>query len=442
MTMTAPATVFDDRDLLDLLAGEPELLAIADALRETRRATAQDRRPRRRLAAAAAALAAAAAALLLVASPWQGSPSLAEQALAAVGTGPVVHVAIEHTGSPLWRLVDLRTGSEIPRTQRIEIWFDEERGLKRTVSSVDGQVLDEVLETPAGGWSRGGRVYTCAWIAAHPVEATKAGVSCNPSGENGRTPRTIPERAPTLEAALAGFVDGYRSALASGEAEEDGRAQVDGREVVWLRFASSGSGTRVAVDAASFEPVLLEWGSDAPLRVVAAEAVPRDVRVFTRPASVAAQTGGGIAAREAIEVAALHDVLPGTVWLGREWSGLSLVSAERQERMLRTGAGGAAGTMPVLKLTYARVGPDGVLDPSSTVDVYEAPGCLVSIGWTCSARDPASPDVLGAPFGQDGPLAIGQLRRDGLYVSIWKRSAAPDLLEIARALAPVPRGAG
>ena len=108
------------------------------------------------------------------------------------------------------------------------------RGLERTVMLSDGRVLQEELQTPQGAWTGDGPVYTCAWIAAHPVEATAARVSCNASGDNGTIPRRIPEPRPSLDPALAGFVTGYREALADGTARRDGTGTVDGRAVEWL----------------------------------------------------------------------------------------------------------------------------------------------------------------------------------------------------------------
>lgn len=165
MTVTAERSILADRELIDMLASEPELLAIADALvATTRPATARSARwTRTRLASVAAALAlVAAGAALLSLSRWEGAPDLAERALAAVGTGPVLHVQLEQSTTPSQSLVDLRDGSVIPRQLRTEIWFDGGRGLKKTVVALDGHRLDEFLETNEGGWTQGGPIYTCA----------------------------------------------------------------------------------------------------------------------------------------------------------------------------------------------------------------------------------------------------------------------------------------
>lgn len=430
-------SILDDRELVQALAERPQLLAIADAIVATQTAGSRGHRGRYRIGPAMAAAAAVAAAVaLLLAPPWSDAPTLAERALAAVGNAPVLHVAIEEAGEPL---VEVDTGAIVPRTLRTEIWFDEERGLKRTVTTLDGRLLDELLETPQGSWARSGPVYTCAWIAAHPVEATRAGVSCAPDGENGTEPRRLPEPRPTLDPALAELADRYRSALASGAAREEERGRLDGREVVWLRFPDAGAFGRVAVDAETFMPVALEREAHGrPVRVVEANTLPRASGLFRRPETTPTQTGGGVVTAAEIDPAEAARALEGALWLGPEWNGLSLVSVERQERAVATGD--QAERIPAVKLTYARVAQDGAPARSPRVELYEAERCIVRVGWRCSAHDPAEPGLLGAPFGLDGPLAIGLLRTGPVHVSIWAGDGAPDLLSIARALSPIPAG--
>lgn len=262
---TVERTAFADLEVVELLADRPDLLAIADAVAATQSSSVLRRRRRTpiRLVAVAAVLGLAVAVALV--SPWSGGSGLVDRALAAIGEGDVVHV-VEVADLPGRSLVDLQTGVESPVVATREIWFDGERGVLRSVQRIGGTVTYEALETPEGSWTDAGRVYTCAWIAAHPVEATKARVSCNPSGENGTVPRHVPEPRPTLPPALAGFVTGYQGALERGEATRDGSGVVDGRAVEWLRFviprtAGSGPGERVeraAVDAETLEPVRVE----------------------------------------------------------------------------------------------------------------------------------------------------------------------------------------
>jgi hypothetical protein len=277
-----------DAEVIELLRDSPELLAIADAISATQ-APPTRRRPATRVAAVAAVLGLAVA--LALVSPWSGRGSLVDRALAAIGSGEVIHV-VQTAELPGQAVVDLRTGAEAPVVATRELWFDGERGLLRSVQRTGGTVTGEVLETPQGSWTEGGRVYTCAWIAAHPVEATKARVSCNSSGENGTTPRQVPEPRPALDPALAGFVTGYRDALASGQAARDGSGTLGGRSVEWLRFAlprdtGPARTERVAVDAATYLPVQVETivGDKLVSRasVAVAETLDRASVSFARP---------------------------------------------------------------------------------------------------------------------------------------------------------------
>ncbi len=439
--MSRTRSVFDDRELVELLAGEPELLAIADALVVTlgpeytaHRQAAALRRRAKRLAPLAATLAAVVA--LLLVAPWQRGPSLVENALAAIGSGPVLHVVIEQA-QPDESLRDLATGRVLPRPIRTEIWFDSSRDLKQTVTTLDGRVLDETLETKDGGWSRGGRIYTCAWIAGHPVEATKAGVSCNPSGDNGTTPRTVPEQPPTVDAALAGFIDRYRSALASGGATRVREGTLYGRAVTWLRIGRENGSERVAIDVDTYEPVAIEPENAAwRLRVVEAETVGFDPARFAKPASVPAQLGGDVTSETPTDVGNASEILGApAVWLGRKWDGLRLVSVTRQERTIRAVGGSSETDVPTLKLVYARARADGTVDERPALEVYETTTCLVRVGWTCTPRDPTSAAVVGESMGD----LIALLRRGDVYVSIWRSPdpAGPNLLDVARAVRPV-----
>lgn len=254
-----------DLETVAALEAHPDLLAIADAIASTQRKRRR-RLPITRFVVAAVVLVLAVAVALV--SPWQGrSSGFVERALAAIGDGQVIHVVSvgDQTGQDV---VDLQSGRERLVSTQTEVWFDSARGLERTVTSIDGRITDEELQTPQGAWTQSGRVYTCAWIAAHPVEATKARVSCNASGDNGTTPRQIPEPLPSLDPALAGFVGGYRDALANGTAQRDGSGSVDGRPVEWLRFEETDQPPagqpaqsiveRVAVDSQTLKPILVD----------------------------------------------------------------------------------------------------------------------------------------------------------------------------------------
>jgi hypothetical protein len=439
-----------DQELVKMLLDEPELLAVADAFVETSGAGTsgarsnavrsfrgpQTQRPHRtHIVSAAAALAALAAALaLLLASPWQGSPSLAERALAAVGNGPVLHVVVSEPAFYGGPLVELSSGRTVAQTQQTEVWFDRKRQMKKTVYTLDGKVLDEDLETAQGGWTRTGPIFTCAWIAAHPRAATQMRVSCNASGANGTTPRTIPEDPPTLDPALAGFVDHDRSALASGAAREIGTGQRDGREVVWLEFDTNGGAEQVAVDAHSYEPLAIEeQGGSLTLRVLKAEALPYSANFFDKPRTVKPQLGSSVSLESDVTPQEAVAILGGrALWLGRSWNGLELVATTRQERTIGYGPAQATGHADVIHFTYASIATDGTPDLHSRIDIYEAATCVLSVGWQCTPRDPSAAGMIKLL----GPISL--LRGDGLYVSIWNVGNLEKSLDIGRALIPVP----
>jgi hypothetical protein len=425
----AATPILRDDELVEMLIDEPQLLALADGLVATKRRALEVvtvTRPVRRAAAAVATVSALGA--LLLASPWQGSSSIVEKALAAVGSGPVLHVVVSQPAEFSDPVLDLKTGKTIPRTLRTELWFDSTRNLKKTIFRLDDAVLDEQLETRHGGWTREGPIYTCAWIAAHPAEATRAGVSCNASGENGTTPRVVPEDPPTLEPALAGFVDNYRTALASGDARETGREVVEGHDVVWLQFRASRGVQRVAVDAQTYAPLLIEQEGTPAYHVLTAEALPYDPSYFPKPKRVTTQSGGSVASTRDLTTTEAASILGSRAqWLGETWKGLRLTEVTLEERAVGYGRDHGPGRVEVLRLRYAPVESGS----SSPIDIYEALTCVVSVGWTCTPRDPTTTRTMGL-FG-----FISLVRSGELYISIWNPGRAHEPLEIARALVPI-----
>ncbi len=412
----------------------------ADWSEVVRRLERPARAPRRRRRLGAAVVVCAALLALAVVAPWSGSPTVVDRALAAVGDEPVLHVVIEHPShiAPLVRISD---GVPVPRISRSEIWFDGSRDLKKTVSTLDGAVVDELLESRAGGFTRGGRVYTCAWIAAHPVEATKAGVSCNASGDNGTTPRDVPEEPPTLEDALAGFLDGYASALASGRAREVGRGIVERREVVWLTLpAADRHAQRVAIDASTYEPVLVETADgQVSFRVRTIETIRFEQAYFSMPPRHVTSPGGiGGTVHGAHDVvteitpAQAASALGGAAyWLGESWGDYRLVAARRVELSIRLAPKTDERRRATgVEFEYARVGDDGSIERGSTFTLRETTTCVVRWGWMCTPHDPRAPGTMTLEVSP-------RLRIDGIYVAIWGGAIghqAPAPLEIARAL--------
>jgi hypothetical protein len=445
--VTTTQDVWTDPDLRPLLLEEPELVAIADALAQVDVDTARTRLRGQflrtsRLLVVAAALAAVVAIALI--APWSRSGgSLSDLALAAIGSQPVLHVIAETQAPTGGQLVDIKTGQEqqLSQHQQEEIWFDAAKGLKRDTVRVGSTIVDDTLETPRGGYTPGGIVYDCAWIAAHPIQATKARVSCNSSGDNGTTPHVVPRPKPRLNPGLAGFVDGYRKALASGPARAAGSGRLEGRPVDWLEFTSAEGNERVALDHATHKPVLLESDSGWRLRITSIETIPFAAADFRRPTAddlpERALASSGRATDEEslpLERGAIAEAVPGAVWAGASVDGLALAKADRQS-LLTTFANHvrppATGTG--LLLEYGTLNASGRIDVSQPhLRIQAAPSRVLAFGnmWGFVRGD----DPPGGSLYTSGP-PIGFTIVDGTYVTI-QASSADLLLAAARALEP------
>jgi hypothetical protein len=431
-------TVFADHELVDLLADRPDLLAIADAIA----AVGVPPRPRRigmRVPVLAAAVVVAAAVALV--GPWSESRGgVLSRALAAVSTDDVLHTVVVQR-VPGEETVDLATGRSTGATIRIEGWFDFKRSLKRTVTSRSG-ARDDVLATPQGVFSSSGIVPTCAWIAAHPVEATKLRVSCNANGKNGIRPRHIPEAIPTADPALAGFITGYRHALQTGQAANLGSGTIDGRRVFWIGFAvDANQRERVAVDAVTYRPLVHETiirGQVAiRARVVTIEKVTSTSSMFARPKLAADRPPviGNVVRTEHVSLAVAERALAGQARsLGSKFAGLPLTDARLDS--LRTGYGvlshkpiressgvefiygsgtQRAGSGPYLRLSEA-VGPQMAYFGQTEQRVARGKLALTTFGQSASW--------------------VGQLHARGLYVTI-EGNARASVIAAAKALARV-----
>jgi hypothetical protein len=394
--------------------------------------------------ASAAVLVAAAAALVLVA-PWQRSRgTLADLALAAIGSQPVVHVISEiPTGGGL---VDIASGTTTPLVQRDEIWYDASRGLRRDLTTVGSTVVDDILETPQGGFTPHGIVYDCAWIAAHPIAATKAHVSCNPSGDNGTTPHVVPRPKPALNPGLAGFADSYQAALASGQARDAGTGTVDGQTVDWLEFPTSGGATeKVALDPVSHKPLFLRT-KNSTTKIAAIETIAYDSSDFARPQpsevpEQPSETRSDDIAAIALDGAAITAAYPSAIWAGTRIAGLPIARAATQALTVSF-----PGTTPSLHgrgldLAYGRLDAAGRLDRSQPfVEIQEAPSpTLATMQSRVRGGYPPAGTLYADPLPEaartSDTLSVGALVVDGVYVTIQTYATPPTtLLEVARAL--------
>jgi hypothetical protein len=391
-------------------------------------AVLRDARPRRRslLLQLAVATGVVALAALFISAPWKDGrhPGLLERALAAVGDNPVLHVVLE-TGSSGNPLVYVDTGRPVPTSATTEIWFDDSRGLRRTVSQINGIPTDEMLETPDGGFTSSGPIYTCKWIAEHPAEAAKARVSC-PGGAHANQ-----STAPTLDPALAGFVDHYRAALASGHARRVPGTDVGGRDVIWIEFGTGRSRERVALDKSSYIPVLIS-GTEWSARVRTIEAVPFEPRLFSRPKPVVRLGSKSLVSERELgnPVAALPILGGRAYWLGQGWRGLRLTSVKKEEWTASYGRSSRREPVRGLGVRLTYTSPGETSAGSSGLVLYEAASCQFAFVWMCQPGEPEEGmAVLRGPF--------TLLKRDGVFVTIL----APDDsngLELARSLREIP----
>jgi hypothetical protein len=433
-----------DAEILDLLRDEPQLLAIADAVRATQKRKA--RLPRQLLAVPAIALVLIVVALF---APWQSSnPSFFDRALAAVGDEPVLHVVTQETQPVSWQLVDLATGerSAPPLTIRTETWYDGERRLEHKITRTNGSVSDDELQTPQGVTNQGGTVYTCAWIQAHPIEATRERVSCRLDGENGTVPHNVPEPPPVIDPGLAGFLNGYQDALADGSAQRVGEGTVDGHHVIWLEMhlaqprppgadrTPDPIEQRVAIDSETYRPIVVsQLHGGGSYHVIEIESVSREAADFSTPMPAPAEnqiSSGRVVASADISLDAARSVLdrPG-LWAGQSIAGLQLTKITHDA--LRIGYARSSGLEPRemdgLSLEYGSGSNSLLLD--------ETIGPSFAYGWP-------TPDTLW-PVPPEGSVRIapfdwGYLQRGGVYVRIMSPLGEDAVLAAARALEPIP----
>jgi hypothetical protein len=408
-----------DREIVELLADEPELLAIADAIAATQPRV----RPRRRwprLAVLAAAVAAVAAVFAAI-PRGGGETALLPHALAAVGRGPVVHARIE-AELPGTNVVELATGRQRPQTVAIEYWFDEPRGRLRTSVRRGGVLVDEFLQTRA-------------------VVAT------------GRSPvRVLRGAEPALDPALAGFVTGYREALATHAAKRLGEDELDGRRVVWLLLAGGETRERVAVDAETFAPLLIvpldEGGRPGAVswRVESIESTARVEADFAepRPQPPLPFRGDVRESRPLSSGQVVESIRWPALWLGQSWRGLRLVSLEQQAltRGYPPGSGIAARSGTGLRLRYEIAGRRAYVELSQAPypePAYAFAGGQATFGGNPIPRQGYVEIVAQATASGSAPAVVAQLRRDGVYLTIWASSRRLSL-DAARALKRIESG--
>jgi hypothetical protein len=415
-----------DSEVLDLLRDRPQLLRIAAAINSTRSIRRQRRSVRFALVAM---LAVVGTVIAVVLSFSERGPSLTDRALAALGTGPVIHAVVQYS-SPKDVVVNLATGESYERIHATEYWFDRARSLLHTRLTTDGRMLTEIVETPAGSDS-----------------------------DLGHYPGGL---AAQLDPALAGFVTRYREALASGQAKVVGQEQVDGRDVTLLRIRlDHGASEDVGVDSATYRPLFFRVNLQPRVgsisreiptwQVATIESLPRDPSYFAKPTLSAPRPtgGGGGPTRELTPDQAANALERTALWVGRRFNAVRLARVQFQQ-VQTDYTDGSRHEGNKLKFTYGDLGPTGRLRTSEPwLIVAEAASVAASyqLGFN-DGGDPPAPE--GSIVVKDNSLFVqpshpaiperaewtGRLIRNGMYIEL-SASSRELLLAAARALGPL-----
>jgi hypothetical protein len=189
--MSKVSSPLRDTELVEMLADDPELLAIADAfvVAPGERLAGEHRPSRARMAGLVGlpGLAAVAAVVALVfVWPFSSSPSVLDSALAAIGTAPVTHVVLqEDLGS---YLLDLRSGKRTATSGREEIWYQPNRGLL-SESSFDGKHAGtQFVPATIRGMSSGAADYVSAFASRYRAKLRRHAFHVTGSGTLYGTP--------------------------------------------------------------------------------------------------------------------------------------------------------------------------------------------------------------------------------------------------------------
>jgi hypothetical protein len=253
-----------DVEVIELLADDPELLAIADAVSATQPRPVASRR-RRLVVRGAIVVAAAVAALVAVLAAPQShsggvggaSAAILTRMEAAIGSGQIMHVVRQGPAGTSY--VDLKTGKRTPAVLTEELWTNRHGYRLHLVVRVNGRVVGDLRP-----------------------------------GDHGYGVYQGPK-----DPAFLSFWTGYHAALGNkyAPAELGGRGSVDGHSVYWIRFPlwyNTGGPTRhgrpnprslptrlaqtkLALDAHTFKPILertYEDGRRFDTRILLAKAIP------------------------------------------------------------------------------------------------------------------------------------------------------------------------
>jgi hypothetical protein len=418
--------VLRDREVLEVLRDQPELLAIADAIHATLGHDYRRQRRRRRIARTGTLTAAVTvAAVLALVQPWSGGgPGLVTQALAAIpGRGPIVHAVIR-SDLPGVEIVNLQSGRSEPEQVTSEFWYDPTRDLLHTVIRRDGVVVTDILATPEKTASATGPVFGGA--------------------------------APTLDPALLAFASGYRQALASGAARPLGRALAGNRTPPVLRLTTRLGREQVTLDPKTLRPrtirALRPNGEPSPqiAHVITLSALSSRAANFhakRRTGKPFASAGAVMESTAIAPTRARHALSLPPLWAGNRLAGLRLrlLARQRLSRIFPTGTTTArAGSGVDLIYGALRGGrPDW---RSHFLEIQEAPTPEPAYGLLpgpLRVEPLPKPGLLQLereqPAGRGGGHTIwrGELHQAGLYL-VLTGSSRGLVLRAARSLRAIP----
>ncbi len=347
------------------------------------------------------------------------SPDVASAALTAIDKGSVIHFTAENGTPP--HLVSLQTGRAETVHREVEVWYDSSLGTIHLKFRDNGRLVGEQLGTEQQWWTSG-------------------------------RPRGLPSSAaPSLGPQLAGFLDQYRTALASGSARVVGQTEFANTPAYVLEFSPSSTGnrlnepeTRVIVDADTYKPLAVEQsqnGNVARSTIRTIETLDRASADFTRPKVVEAQAGyTRLASVSKLSQATAAGEFPSALWAGQSAVGLQLTSVALQNLAVSEQDGEQRVDKGLILVYGDAHGPDPT--QAGAVAASFASGNYAAIlqsarpesfyGWTDVAAFPADGYARELKEGS----RIWLLRKNNVYVTIIAPSQNT-MLEIARSLEPI-----
>lgn len=386
------------REVVEVLHDDPALLRLAEHVAEMAEEPSEAPTWRRRLVPAAGAAVVAAAVIAVVGVLLTGgqAPDLSERALAAIGGKPVLYASVAQTVGDD-RTVKLASGRQTATRLTVESWLDEETGRLHILQRRNGGLIGNIV---------------------------------------GSARAVARNASPRLEPALALFLAGYRQALREEQVRDAGSAMIGSRRIRWLELINAHpAGERVAVDARSFLPVMIQEADGTRWTVTRIESLPATAVDFRPPPPrPPALTGGSVTGQQPSSPSQIaHTLGVPPLWLGRSHSGLKLTALTLEQLIssFPRSTHRAPERWAGVSLSYR--GTTG-----TSIELREATMPLPAYSYSGDltfAFDPIPPQG-SMQLTSIGNEWIGQLRRRRLYITI----TGPDpttVIQAARDLEPI-----